>query len=88
MKYLDPRKHPNHWLYLTLCDLVHSTDPQDRQALTDALHDLVGYMEPGLIDQLFQPWIDKYLTLLDEQENSQSTDQTPYWREDRSELSV
>ena len=50
-------------------------DTEDSRAdLREGITRLVGWFEPGLIDQLFADWADEYLGLLAELENNRSSD--------------
>lgn len=70
MKYLDPRKEPNKWLKHVLLDLLEKDDEGSRDTLKSAIIVLTTWIEPGLIDSAFQPWIELYSSLLDEEQNN------------------
>ena len=53
-----------------LIDLLEQDTEESKEALKWAFPRMAQWLEPGLIDQLFAPWIESYLELLDEQENN------------------
>ena len=61
VKYVDPVKNPNLWLELTILKMIEDRDPANESALHHALHAIIHWIEPGLIDQLFGDWIQQYL---------------------------
>ena len=69
-KYLDPEVEPCKWLGAVLIDLLEQDTEESREALKWAFPRMAQWLEPGIIDQLFAPWIENYLQLLDEQENN------------------
>jgi hypothetical protein len=69
-KYLDPEVEPCKWLGAVLIDLLEQDTDESREALKWAFPRMAQWLEPGIIDQLFAPWIENYLQLLDEQENN------------------
>ena len=73
-KYLDPRREPNKWLGAILIDLLEQNTEESREALKWAFPRMTQWLEPGIIDQLFVPWIDQYLELLAEHESNQNTE--------------
>ena len=73
-KYLDPKKEPCKWLGAVLIDLLEQDTEESREALKWAFPRMAQWLTPGLVDQLFAPWIEDYLELLDEHENNQSTE--------------
>jgi len=60
---------------------------ESRFDVAEGIKRLSGWIEPGLIDQLFADWVDEYLGLLDAQENSRSNDQASCLQEDQAALS-
>ena len=74
MKYIDPKKHPNRWLAAVLLDFLEQNTTESKVALTLGIQVIANYLEPGLIDQAFGPWIDQYEDLLAELDNNQSND--------------
>ena len=73
-KYLDPRREPCKWLGATLIDLLEQDTEESREALKWAFPRMAQWLEPGIVDQLFVPWIDQYLELLAEHGNNQRTE--------------
>ena len=69
-KYLNPELEPCKWLGAVLIDLLEQDTEESREALKWAFPRMAQWLEPGIIDQLFAPWIENYLQLLDEQENN------------------
>ena len=67
--YIDPRKEPTRWLTAILLDLLEQDTGSSRKLLADGLRVAINSLEPGCIDQLFGPWIDAYIDLLDEEKN-------------------
>lgn len=78
MKILNPEREPNAWLEAIMLDLLQNPDEQAQDALKDAIHCLCTWIEPGLVDDLFAPWIDDYMKLLSANQNNQSIDPLPY----------
>ena len=72
MDYASPKKNPNTWLTAVLLDLLEQDTEESKENLSSAIRTLVNYLEPGLIDQAFAPWIDQYTELLEKSENNQS----------------
>ena len=71
-KYLDPEAEPCKWLGAVLIDLLEQNTEESREALKWAFPRMAQWLEPGIVDQLFAPWIEDYLELLAEQESSHS----------------
>ena len=71
-RYLDPRGETCKWLGAVLIDLLEQDTEESRAALKWAFPRMAQWLEPGIVDQLFAPWIEEYLELLAEQENSHS----------------
>lgn len=68
--YVDPRKEPNIWLAAMFDHLLQVGDDDSLQSLRSGYYQLCNVIEPGMIDSLFQPWIEAYLQGL------QGTDET------------
>ena len=81
-KYLDPRKDPCKWLGAVLIDLLEQDTKESKEALKWAFPRMALWLTPGLVDQLFVPWIEDYLELLDEHENNQNTELQKSQKED------
>ena len=62
-KYLDPRREPTKWLGAILIDLLEQDTEESKEALKWAFPRMAQWLEPGIIDQLFVPWIDQYMEL-------------------------
>lgn len=77
MKYVDPVKNPNQWLELTILKMIEEKNPENSEALKNAIHAIVHWLEPGLIDQLFGDWIHAYLEAQRELESSQNIADPP-----------
>ena len=73
-KYLDPRREPTKWLGAVLIDLLEQDTEESKEALKWAFPRMAQWLEPGIIDQLFVPWIDQYMELLAEDENNQNSE--------------
>ena len=71
-KYLDPEVEPCKWLGAVLIDLLVLATEESQEALKWDFPRMAQWLEPGIVDQLFAPWIEQYLELLAEQENSHS----------------
>lgn len=69
---LDPRVKPNAWLSAVLCDLVDQGTEDSLAAVKEAVTVISPWLEPGLIDDLFQDWIEEYLKLLEADQNTGS----------------
>tara|TARA_B100000427_G_C15224831_1_gene470705 strand:+ start:225 stop:560 length:336 start_codon:yes stop_codon:yes gene_type:complete len=86
IKYLDPRREPNKWLGAVLIDLLEQDTKESKEALKWAFPRMAQWLEPGIIDQLFVPWIDQYMELLAEDENTQNTENPQSLLKDHQEL--
>ena len=73
-KYIDPRGEPTRWLEAVLLDLLEQDTEEAKVALRWAFPRMAQWLEPGIIDQLFAPWIIQYMELLVEYENNQNTE--------------
>ena len=85
---LDPRREPNRWLAAMFDHLLQVGDSDSLDSLRSGYYQLCNVVEPGLIDSLFQPWIEAYLQGLqetDETENIQSISRPPQGLEDLPE---
>lgn len=71
MKTLDPRVHPNRWLSAVIRDLIDQGTEDSLSHAKEGVAVIAEWLEPGLIDDLFAPWIEEYLRLM---EADQSTD--------------
>ena len=71
-----------------MLDLLKQDTNEARVALTSAINTVVNYLEPGLIDQAFAPWITHYNELLAQHESSHSNDSLMYSPVDQPELLV
>jgi hypothetical protein len=74
VKYLDPAKEPNKWLEYVMLDLLQQNTEESLSQLKDGIRVLANWLEPGLIDVAFHPWIEQYGDLLREQESNQNND--------------
>ena len=77
VKYVDPVKNPNLWLELTILKMIEDKDPANESALRHALHAIIHWIEPGLIDQLFGNWIQQYLDAHSALESNQNNFDPP-----------
>ncbi len=77
VKYVDPVKNPNLWLELTILKMIEDKDPANESALRHALHAIIHWIEPGLIDQLFGDWIQQYLDAHSALESNQNNFDPP-----------
>ena len=73
-KYIDPRGETARWLEGVLLDLLEQDTEEAKVALRWAFPRMAQWLEPGIIDQLFAPWIIQYMELLVEYENNQNTE--------------
>lgn len=85
-KYIDPRKEPCKWLEATLIDLLEQDTKESKAALKWAFQRMALWLEPGIIDQLFVPWIEEYLSLLAQHENNHNISDQQSPQEDQTEL--
>ena len=85
-KYLDPRREPCKWLGATLIDLLEQDTEESREALKWAFPRMAQWLEPGIVDQLFVPWIDQYMELLAEDENNHNNENQKSPSKDQKEL--
>lgn len=79
-KLLDPRREPNIWLAAMFDHLLDVGDKDSLESLRSGYYQLCNVIEPGMIDSLFQPWIEAYLQGLqdgDETESNQSSSRVP-----------
>ena len=88
MKYANPIEDPTSWLTAVMLDLLKQDTDASKTALTSAITTVVSYLEPGLIDQAFGPWIAHYNELLAQHENSHSNDSLMCSPGDQPELPV
>ena len=88
MKYASPNEDLTSWLIAVMLDLLKQDTKESKAALTSAITTVISYLEPGLIDQAFAPWIDQYMELLDQQESSHNNDSPTYSPVDQQELLV
>ena len=65
-----------------MLDLLRQNTYESKQYLTEAIKALAAWIEPGLVDDLFAPWIDQYMGLLDEYENNRSIELLMYLPKD------
>ena len=72
MIYTSPQKDPTQWLTAVCLDLLEQNTEESKATLISAIRTLVSYLEPGLIDQAFAPWIAHYNDLLAQSESNQS----------------
>ena len=85
IKYIDPRKDPNKWLIAVLNRCVDDGDQDSKEALFEAHKLLISWLEPSIIDSLFDHWITDYCSLLDEHENTPGMSPQLYSQEDPPE---
>ena len=78
MKILNPEREPNAWLEAILIQLLENQDQESTESLKEAVSCLCHWIEPGLIDSLFAPWIEDYMKLLSANQNNQSIDPLQY----------
>ena len=71
-KYLDPEVEPCKWLGAVLIDLLEQDTDESKEALKWAFPRMAQWLEPGIVEQLFAPWIEEDLELLAEQESNHS----------------
>ena len=72
MKYINPQENPNRWLAAVMVDLLEQNTEESKTALTLAIHTVVNFTEPGLVDQWFAPWINQYMGLLEKHESNRN----------------
>jgi hypothetical protein len=72
MIYASPKENPTQWLTAVCLDLLEQNTEESKAALVSAIRTLVSYLEPGLIDEAFAPWIAHYTELLARHESNQS----------------
>ena len=72
-KYIDPRKEPNKWLIAVLNRCVDDGDEASKEALKESHRLLISWLEPSIVDSLFDHWITPYCSLLDERESNRSS---------------
>ena len=85
-KYIDPRGEPTRWLEAVLFDLLEQDTEEAKVALRWAFPRMAQWLEPGIIDQLFAPWIIEYLDLLAEYENNHCNENQKSQAEHHQEL--
>jgi hypothetical protein len=73
MKIIDPDREPNRWLEATLLDQLEQDTPESRKLLADGIRMITHWLEPGLVDQLFAHWIDRYRQLIAEHEKQKNS---------------
>ena len=72
VEILRPETNLNRWLSAVLCDLIDQNTVASKEMSQEAIKILVNYVEPGLIEQAFGPWLDQYNRLLAKHESTQS----------------
>lgn len=72
-QFLDPRKEPNIWLAAMFDHLLQVGDQDSLDSLRSGYYQLCNVIEPGLIDSLFQSWIEAYLQGLQEPGETENT---------------
>jgi hypothetical protein len=72
MAKIDPRVKPNLWLSAVICDLIDQNTAESLAAAKDATSTISQWLEPGLIDDLFAPWIEEYLKLMEADQSTGS----------------
>ena len=78
--YLDPRVRPNKWLEVMLNRLLEAAvTEKDPLALGEAISELsfahsrlAMWVEPGMIEDVFNGWIEPYVHELEKQKNSKA----------------
>ena len=85
-KYIDQRGEPTRWLEAVLFDLLEQDTEEAKVALRWAFPRMAQWLEPGIIDQLFAPWIIEYMELLAEYENNHCNENLKSQAEDHQEL--
>jgi len=58
---LDPRREPNRWLAAMFDHLLQVGDPDSIESLRSGYYQMCNVIDPGLIESLFEPWIEAYL---------------------------
>ena len=69
-----------------LIDLLEQDTEESKEALKWAFPRMAQWLEPGIVDQLFAPWIIEYLELLAEYENNHCNENQKSQEEDHQEL--
>lgn len=87
MTYLNPEKDPNKWLEAVLLDLLKQDTPESKQLLKEGIQALISWFEPGLIDDLFAPWIDQYMDEMADYQNNRGIDVLTYSPADHLDIS-
>ena len=85
LKYIDPRKEPNKWLIAVLSRAVDDGDQDAKEALKEAHRLLISWLEPSIVDSLFDHWITPYCSRLDEHESNRNNENPPCSPEDQPE---
>ena len=85
-KYLDPEVEPCKWLGAVLIDLLEQDTDESKEALKWAFPRMAQWLEPGIVDQLFAPWIIEYMELLAEDGNNHCSENQKPQAEDHQEL--
>jgi len=84
-KYIDPRKQPNKWLIAVLSRAVDDGGQDAKEVLKEAHRLLISWLEPSIVDSLFDHWITPYCSLLDEHESNRNNENPPCLPEDQPE---
>lgn len=72
--YLDPRQNPNKWLCNFLIECIDDCPEEGAKVLLrEAIWILTHWVEPGVIDQAFEPWIEEYVAAMESTESNQDT---------------
>lgn len=86
MNFVNPDKDPNRWLEAVMLDLLEQNTDDSKAMLADGIRSLSRWIEPGLVDQLFGHWIEKYNQLLAEHEKNQNNSHRQYLQADQPVL--
>jgi len=71
--YVDPRKEPNRWLAAMFDHLLQVGDQDSLESLRSGYYQLCNVIEPGMIDSLFESWIEAYLQGLQDESEPENT---------------
>lgn len=86
--YADPDKNVNLWLRSLLLDALNQRDKNADLILSVAIDKLTNIADPGMIEESFELWIQRYRELLAEHCSTQSNARQHSSHEDPQVVSV
>jgi len=86
--HADPDKNVNLWLRALLLDALKNRDKGSDLILSVAIDKLTHIADPGMLEESFELWIQRYRELLAEHRNTHSNDRQDSSPVDQQVVSV